>query len=436
MSEDDAHALLTAVRAGDLPRARELLAAGVPAEPADAAETDPLVVAAAAGDGPMAALLVEYGADPDRSPALARAAERGAYGVVQALLKAGADPAVPDADGRTPLEHARRWLGRDPAEELRRRLAAAAPGTVTVRREEQPDGTTLLTAELVRGTELLAAAEVQDGHAAVACLLEGALGVEPPFEELAARALACPGTEHPGWWEPVRMLHTRGGEPAFRGAERLCGGSAREREFGADVLAQFEYESRERPHAAQVLALLRRMAAEERDPDVLQSVLAGLGHQRNPAALPELARHVHHPDPRVRHTLAFALVGLLDLDHPGAMDPVTVLLADPDEGVRDWAAYALASVEGDTPAVREALAGLLDDPADPVVAEAARGLARRGDPRAVAPLLRLLAESDPAGYGWDIALEAAENSADPRLRAAARTATAGTWAELRSDEPG
>ncbi|MFJ1703231.1 HEAT repeat domain-containing protein [Kitasatospora sp. NPDC088346] len=443
MSEDDADALLTAVRHGDLPKVRDLLAAGVPAEPADGAATGPLVVAAAAGDGAMAALLVEYGADPDRTPALARAAERGAYGAVRALLDAGADPAGPDADGRTPLECARGWLGRDPVEELRRRLTAAAPGPVAVRepaarepvavrREEQPDGTALLTVELTGVGGLPATAGVQDGHAAVVCLLEAALGVEPPFEELAARALAAPDSEHPCWWEPVRLLHARGGEPAFRGAERLCGGTVREREFGADVLAQFDYASRDRPHAGQVVALLRRMAAEERDPAVLRSVVSGLGHQRDPAALPDLARHVHHPDPRVRHSVAFALAGLVGLDRPEGMDLVTVLLADPDEGVRDWAAFALASVEGDSPALRDALAGLLDDPADQVVAEAARGLAHRGDPRAVGPLLRILAGSDPAGYAWKIALEAAEEATDPRLRAAARTAATGTWGELRS----
>ncbi|MEV4611654.1 HEAT repeat domain-containing protein [Kitasatospora sp. NPDC049258] len=431
MSEDT---LIEAVRSGDRPKALELLAAGAPAGPAGPGAPAPLAVAAAAGDGLMAELLLEHGADPDQGAPLALAAERGAFGVAQVLLAAGADPTAPDSQGRTPAELARRWQGLDPEQELRRRLAAAGPGTVAVHREEQPDETGLIVAERTGPGPggRAEVAEVQDGHSAVLCLLEESLGIDAPFEELTARALACPSSEHPGWWEPVRLLHRRGGESAYLAAERLCGDERpRAREFGVDVLAQFDYLSRERPYAERIVALLRRMAAAEQDPEVLQSVLAGLGHQRDPAALPELARHVHHPYAPVRHSIAVALVGLVPGDHAEAMAAVLALVADPDDGVRDWAAFALASVEADTPEIRDTLAGLLADPATPVVAEAARGLAHRGDPRAVEPLLRLLRETDPDEYAWDVALESAESSADPRLRDAARTAAAGTWAELR-----
>ncbi|MER8183880.1 HEAT repeat domain-containing protein [Kitasatospora sp. NPDC094015] len=424
--------LIEAVRGGDRRHAEELLAAGTPAGPTAPGAAVPLAVAAAAGDALMAELLLEHGADPDQGAPLALAAERGAFGVAQVLLASGADPLAPDAEGRTPAQLARRWQGIDPEQELRRRLATAGPGPVSVHREEQPDETVLIVAELDAGPAPRARAEVQDGHAAVLCLLEESLGVDTPFDELAARALAAPDSEHPAWWEPVRALHRRGGEEAYAAAERLCGDDRpRAREFGVDVLAQFDYLSRERPYAERIVALLRRMADQEQDPEVLQSVLAGLGHQRDPVALPELARHVGHPYAPVRHSVAVALVGLVPGDHAEAMAAVLALVADPDEGVRDWAAFALASVEADTPEIRETLAGLLADPSVPVVAEAARGLAHRGDPRAVEPLLRLLRESDPDEYAWDVALESAESSADPRLRAAARTAAAGTWAELR-----
>ena len=67
------------------------------------------------------------------------------------------------------------------------------------------------------------------------------------------------------------------------------------------------------------------------------------------------------------------------------------LSSDPDYDVRNWATFGLGSqIDTDTPAIREALWARLEEPEDEVRGEAWVGLARRGDVRVAAALLREL----------------------------------------------
>ena len=65
----------------------------------------------------------------------------------------------------------------------------------------------------------------------------------------------------------------------------------------------------------------------------------------------------------------------------------------------------------DTPALRDALAGRLADEDDDARCEAMVGLARRGDPRVIPPLLKALASESV----WALEVEAASLIGDPRL---------------------
>ncbi|MEU4553496.1 HEAT repeat domain-containing protein [Micromonospora violae] len=90
-------------------------------------------------------------------------------------------------------------------------------------------------------------------------------------------------------------------------------------------------------------------------------------------------------------------------------------LADGDATVRDWAAFALGSqLDVDSPQIRAGLRGLLvesdTDEAYPA-AEAALGLARRGDPSAFAAIVDRLTRPNPGS----LCLRAAAELADPRL---------------------
>lgn len=144
--------LLAAAQSGELERAKTLVAAGADINAADDSGQNPYLVVTATGDVPFLRWLLDEGADPLVTDAqggtgLIHAADAGnvgvvrillstdekdridrvnAYGwtalleavllgggddehaqIVSMLLEAGADPRIADADGVTPLQHAR-----------------------------------------------------------------------------------------------------------------------------------------------------------------------------------------------------------------------------------------------------------------------------------------------------------------------------------------
>ena len=72
------------------------------------------------------------------------------------------------------------------------------------------------------------------------------------------------------------------------------------------------------------------------------------------------------------------------------------MMRDPDNGVRDWATFALAARDDDSKEVRQALLDRSTDPDFDARSEAIWGLARRRDPRAL-PLLLAALEGDEVG---------------------------------------
>ena len=105
--------LLEAAKAGDLPRVRELLAAGADREARDADGATPLMLAAHAGRLDVVGALITAGADVNATDArgwgpLAKAVynpdvDRGFADVVQVLVDAGANIEAPIAYGIRPL---------------------------------------------------------------------------------------------------------------------------------------------------------------------------------------------------------------------------------------------------------------------------------------------------------------------------------------------
>ncbi|MGW7055911.1 HEAT repeat domain-containing protein [Streptomyces sp. NPDC054887] len=404
--------------------------------------------------------LLEYGADPDlpapgTEPPLVVAARRGSTETVRALLRHGASAA------REALEEARRWLEVDVEEALRAELLAtfaggsaevaeagraealadgpggadaptdgpgavdalpampdgAEPETVTSRLVE--NGAETVVVELLRNGGSVAGVEQQTGHAAIATLLEERLGIRTPFAELADRALSGGDPGRDEWMESVAALWRRGDEETFQAAAAWCAsGDPLRQAFAADVLAQLGFERGGKPFAARALPLLRELAREagDSDPELAQAAVLALGHHGDPAALPEILRHAGHPDPDVRHRVALSLIGLVPAGHREGEAALVMLSRDRDDEVRDWATLALAGCDADTPEIREALAERLEDHDPDTAAEAARGLAVRGDARAVEALGRLLREEDPEGYAYATAVEALEHVQDAQTR--------------------
>ncbi|GAA0370099.1 hypothetical protein GCM10009530_20250 [Microbispora corallina] len=398
-----------------------LLDGGADPDAREAGGWTALLWAAANGNLASADILLDAGATPDLADdegdtPLTLAARYGAYGIVWSLLEHGADPSLPGTDGAAPLEIARRWAAADLEAALRAEAAAQVEGecTLLVGRSRAADGTQLVTVEARRPDGSGYGLTRQLGHAAVATVLETALGVRPSAGELLRRVL--PYRELDGedetWWAAVYALRQRHDDETFAAAARLCeGDDPVGREFGADVLAEFGQEGRGSYHE-RTLPLLREMARREDDPQVLDAVLHALGHHADERALPEVLAVVERPGRRPTVSDAMALAAVLPPDDDEGLAALVRLSECPDDEVRDWATMAVAGLAADTPRIREALAARLGDPDPATAAEAAHGLAARGDRRAIEGIHRVLCETrrlpGDQSYARELALEAAQ----------------------------
>ncbi|MFJ9429745.1 ankyrin repeat domain-containing protein [Streptomyces sp. NPDC101490] len=396
--------------------ARALLAAGAAADQEEAYGFTALAWALRLGHADTARVLLEHGADPGRPGPdgilpLVAAARRGSTGCVRALLDHGATAR------EAALREARRWIGADIAAELRRGLVAGHDGGETyeaVVRRVREDGGLTVVVELLREDGAPGRGDDRHtGHAAIATLLEAALGLRTPHEELAARALRCGEPEFDDWTTAVAELTARADEETFVTAAAWCAyRDPLRRALGAQVLGALP------GFAAGAVPVLRRLAAEASGParEPALSVVTALGTCAEPSAVPELLALAAHPDPVVRRSVAGSLAGIVPAGHVEALGVLLALSRDGDARVRDWATLALAELPDDTPLVREGLAERLADADPETAAEAARGLAIRQDPRAVDALASVLADGDPEGPARETALAALEYLHDPRVR--------------------
>jgi HEAT repeat protein len=209
-------------------------------------------------------------------------------------------------------------------------------------------------------------------------------------------------------WKPVQVLHHRANREVLEASQGLSTSACpAERELAANILGQLGVPDRVFPD--EVIGVLLEMLEREQDEAVLSAISVALGHQHTIRAVEPLTGLRHHPSGLVRWSVAYGLAGLED---ERAIAALIDLTEDPDGDVRDWATFALGSqLELDTTAIREALIGRLNDPHDDTRGEALVGLARRGDPRVVEPLLRELTADLVRVY----AVEAAGLLRDPRL---------------------
>jgi hypothetical protein len=324
---------------------------------------------------------------------------------LRALLRHGAGGAAGPGAREAALAEARHWLGRDVERELREGLAAAyGDGFETVVRRTVVDGAETVTVELLRDGAPVAGRAAGTGHAAVATVLEAALGVGVGYEELSRRALGCRDPERDDWREAVAALAALPAEETFQVAAVWCrSGDEWRATLAADVLAELPGRA---GLSARVVQVVREVsvAAFSRGagtrPALVAAAVRALGrHGCRPG---DVARYAGHPEPEVRRRVADAA----PLAAEQGLGTLIALATDLDPMVRRTAVAALAATEAAEPRVREVLARRLRDSDDATAAEAATGLARRGDERAVAALARLLARAAPEGAAWARAWEA------------------------------
>ncbi|GAB1822368.1 ankyrin repeat domain-containing protein [Herbidospora sp. RD11066] len=368
---------------------RALLEAGANPDLAECEGWTPLMWAATLGHLATADLLLDFGADPDLLSPLVAAARFGAYGVVWTLLEHGATPL------HEALEVARALAEADLAE-----LTSERDVVVTL----AADGTTLASSPSPEGNEVS-----QRGHAAIATLLEDALGERPPVEELMRRAVPYRDVDEDGetWWAAVHAIQRRADDQTFSSAVALVDrADPMERDFGVDVLSQFGFTAGTRPYLDRTLPVLRDLAGREDDPRVIDSILRALGQQGDPRVLPDVLSLIERPG-RV-HTVRdpVALSAVLPGGDGEGLAALISLSRDASSEVRDYATFGLAALDEDNGEIRSALVERLTDTDLTTAAEATRGLAIRGDDRAVQGVQRVLSESDDV-YARDLALQAA-----------------------------
>lgn len=186
-------------------------------------------------------------------------------------------------------------------------------------------------------------------------------------------------------WTAIRELHALGTREVYERALELSRSAhVAERVRGAEVLGQLHMWAAEATPA--LLSML-----EDGDDAVIEAAVHALGQRQDPQAVEPLGRVAQHQAPSVRWAVATALEDLIADER--AERVLLTLMRDEDTSVRDRATFAVGSLsDHDTPRIRAALAERLNDEDQSVANEAALGLARRRDARAI-PYLAVAVES-------------------------------------------
>jgi HEAT repeat protein len=186
-------------------------------------------------------------------------------------------------------------------------------------------------------------------------------------------------------WGAIQQLHALGTREVFDRAVQLCRSShAAERVAGADILGQLNEFSEE------AMTTLLDMLVDG-DAAVVEAVVHALGQRQDARTIDALAKAAVHDASNVRWAVATALEDLIADER--AERVLLALMKDDDTSVRDRATFAVGSLsDHDTPRIRAALAERLRDEDTCVAHEAALGLARRHDARAI-PYIAIAVES-------------------------------------------
>ena len=178
-------------------------------------------------------------------------------------------------------------------------------------------------------------------------------------------------------WSAIRELHALGTREVFERGVQLCrGAEPADRIAGAEVIGQLS------AYADEGLLILKSML-DDPESTVLEAVVHALAQKQDSRTIESLSRLAAHDASNVRWAVATALEDLIAEDER-AEKVLLTLMRDGDTSVRDRATFAVGSLsDHDSPRIRAALAERLRDDDACVANEAALGLARRRDARAI-----------------------------------------------------
>ena len=186
-------------------------------------------------------------------------------------------------------------------------------------------------------------------------------------------------------WAAIQELRAISTPGVFERASALCNSSnPAERITGAEILGELD------TFADRACDILCAMLGDG-DATVVEAAVHALAQRQDERAIDALTPAATHEAPNVRWAVATALGDLIADER--AEKVLLALMRDPDPSVRDRATFAVGSLsDHDSPRIRAALAERLRDDDPAVAGEAALGLARRRDARAI-PFIATAVES-------------------------------------------
>lgn len=213
-------------------------------------------------------------------------------------------------------------------------------------------------------------------------------------------------------WEAVRALRHDGTPEIFevvfqKAVEFTKSGEPLKRARGLNILAQVgcTMDNHTGPHLEERLTIALDHLSDKSE-IVIEAAAWALANMRGEKAVRALLTMRHSTNADVRHAIA---TGLLGETSPEAVAVLIELMQDVDDDVRDYATWSLGCepISGspvDSPEIRQAFRGRLNDTCEDVRQQAIWGLAIRKDLEALMILLERL-EADKWVSGDESAAE-------------------------------
>lgn len=186
------------------------------------------------------------------------------------------------------------------------------------------------------------------------------------------------------YWDNIRELRKRGTESLFSKCVVLTDSDVeKERIIGVDILSQLSTSTEIKPFSKRILTHLIDLLYTEKSVLVLDSILAGIGHNNENLVLEKdiklVANFKKSKYSNIRQSVIFALLGIRNTI---AIETLIDLSKDRNDNVRSWAVFGLGSrIDTDSPQIRKALYDRIQDKHQETRYEAIVGLSIRKDHR-------------------------------------------------------
>jgi HEAT repeat protein len=180
-------------------------------------------------------------------------------------------------------------------------------------------------------------------------------------------------------WDNISVLRKRPSEELFIMCVELTKSkNPKTRTIGIDILAQMG--NTPRPFLKQTLKLFFEILNLENDPEVLMSLLYGIGHTNhklNKAQVEKLCTFSNNDNIWVKKGLVYSLLGI---DNPKAIETLIKFSNDKISHIRNWATFGIGTlIERDNKNIKKALWDRINDKHQETKLEAIVGLAKRKD---------------------------------------------------------